>query len=104
MPELDFVHMEQCRSLSQTTASVGGYEQTGLGSERSWPSCPCPSYKFSRATIEFGLGLVKPLCKHIVYHQEHICGWHQQWSEERLETPGICPRCGDPTDVVLVGV
>jgi hypothetical protein len=34
---------------------------------------------------------------------KHVCGWHEQ-SGERQTKEGVCPRCGDKTETVRVGV
>lgn len=96
------ITMQQCTSLSEDTANVGGYFQRGLGSERRWPTCTCPAYKFSKRTINFGGRMVAPPCKHILQAQGERCGWHQQWGDERQEKAGICPRCGESTEYIDV--
>lgn len=103
MGDLTVVIMAQCKSCSETTANVNGYEQTGLGSELTWPRCTCPAYKFSKATINFGGRLVKPACKHINQAMREKCGWHQLTGVSQIEE-GICPECGGETEYIRVGV
>lgn len=92
------VNMQMCKSLEgPRTTNVGGYTQHNMFSERDWPTCTCPAYKYSKATIQFGTRKVKPKCKHILKTQEDACGWHEQWSGERQTEKGTCPRCGGPT-------
>jgi len=104
MLDLTFVTMEQCQSLSQDTAEVDGYIQTGLGSERRYPQCSCPAYRYGKRTVNFGRRFYPKPCKHIEQAQKERCGWHQQWSSESQETEGVCPRCGRPTESVQVAV
>jgi len=35
---------------------------------------------------------------------KHVCGWHEQYSDERQTSEGVCPRCGGKTETVRVGV
>jgi len=35
---------------------------------------------------------------------KHVCAWHEQYSDERQREEGVCPRCGDKTETVRVGV
>jgi len=102
---MDFVTKEMCQSIDgPSIAHVGGYEQTGLFSERHYPRCSCPAYKYAKRTINFGGRMVPPVCKHILQAQDEVCGWHQQYSPEVQIEKGVCPKCGGPTVVVRVGV
>jgi len=106
---LDIVYMQMCTSIDgPMSKDVGGYLQAGLFSERDWPTCSCPAYKYSKATINFGGCMVKPECKHIKQAQESVCGWHQQYSSEiqnhEQKEKNICPRCGGSTVDVRVAV
>lgn len=97
-----FVEMQMCKSLEGPREThVGGYTQANMFSERDWPTCTCPAYKYTKATIQFGSQMVKPECKHIRKAQEEACGWHEQWCSEKQAEEGICPRCGGPTVSVL---
>lgn len=109
MPELTIVSMQQCMSLSEEVNSIGGYVQTGLGSEQSWPRCSCLAYKYNKAgTTNFGGLMLANPCKHILKHQRDLCGWHQQYSIERQTDEQSenmeCPLCGETTEWVQVGV
>jgi len=105
MFDLTIVPMEMCASIDgPMTTNVGGYVQHNMFSERDWPTCSCPAYKYSKATIQFGPRKVKPECKHILKAQEDACGWHEQYSPEHQEEKGVCPRCGGSTVLVYVGV
>jgi hypothetical protein len=105
MPDFSIITREMCASINgPMDTHVGGYRQENMFSERHWPTCTCPAYKFSKASINFGGRWVRPECKHIEQAQREACGWHQLYSEERLEEPGVCPRCGGPTVVVRVAV
>lgn len=104
MGDLTIVMMEQCCSLSEDMAEVGGYVQTGLGSERHYPQCSCLAYKYGKRVVNFGGRYFPELCKHIEQAQRERCGWHQQWSPESQEQEGVCPRCGGLTESVQVGV
>jgi len=97
------VTMQMCKSMDgPLSASAGGYAQDNLFCEYEWPTCTCPAYKYSKATINFGGRMVKPECKHIRKAQDDACGWHEQWSHERQTKESICPRCGGPTVSVRV--
>jgi hypothetical protein len=105
MPDLMLVEMEMCSSIDGPMVTCyGKYTQTGMFSERHYPRCDCPAYKYSKATINFGGYMVKPECKHILAVQKETCGWHQQYSPESQEEKGKCPRCGASTVLVYVGV
>jgi len=105
MPDLTIISAEMCSSIDgPLTANVRGYIQTGLFSERDWPTCSCPAYKFKKRTINFGGRMVPEPCKHIIKAQNQVCGWHSQYSAESQEEPSICPRCGESTVSVYVGV
>ena len=103
MGDLTVVAMQQCQSLSQDTAAVGGYVQTGLGSERRYPQCNCPAYKYGKRIIDFGGRFYPKPCKHITQAQKERCGWHEQWGQSQVEED-VCPECGGPTETVMVGV
>jgi hypothetical protein len=104
MPDLTIEIMQQCASTDGPTVThEGGYTQTGMFSERNWPECDCPAYKFSKRKINFGGRMVPERCKHIIAAEEKACSYHQQ-----LDGPpkidGICPKCGDTTVLVKVAV
>ncbi len=101
MPDLVAQPMQQCLGCSGTTANVGGYAQCGLGSERAYPSCTCLAYQYGRRTVNFGGFTYPEPCKHIALAQEQICGWHELVGEAQ-EQEGVCPRCGGPTETVMV--
>jgi len=105
MVDLTIVSAEMCSSIDgPLTANVGDYTQAGLFSERDWPTCSCPAYKFKKRTVNFGGRLVAESCKHIEEAQAQVCGWHSQYSGEPQNEPGICPRCGASTVLVQIGV
>jgi hypothetical protein len=86
------------------TMPVGNYVVSGLFSERHYPVCTCPAYKWGKRTVNFGGRMMPPICKHIEQAQKSVCTWHQQYSDEVQTEKGICPRCGGKTRVVRVGV
>lgn len=107
MPDLIFVQMQQCKSLSQNSYQIGKYLVTGLGSEGVYPRCTCPPYKYGKRTVNFGGDYYPELCKHIQQAEEERCGWHEllgnsQTKQQRERM--ICPDCGGETDWVNVGV
>ncbi len=110
MPDLMLIQQQQCKTLSHSIAEIGGYLQSGLGSERHWPACTCPAYKFARhGKTNFGGRMVPNPCKHIHEYHKSICGWHQAYSMEGAQTEAqkknmICPVCGDKTEWVEVGI
>ncbi len=96
--------MQECASISgPLTTHAGEYDQTDMFSERHWPQCSCPAFKFTRATVMFGGILSKPPCKHILQSELEVCGWHEQLHGSPEEA-GTCPRCGGPTNYVRVAV
>lgn len=107
-PDFNTISAQMCKSMDgPLTTNVGGYEQRHMFSERHWPTCTCPGYRFSKRTIDFGGRKVKPECIHIIRAQHLVCGWHQLFHEtqtERQKEGRICPRCGGPTVVVQVAV
>lgn len=116
MPDLTIVVMQQCKSIDGPLAvevesnSTPGQTYTiwNLFSERHYPECDCPAYKFGERTVQFGARVYPPECKHILAAQKEACGWHQQWSNEGQTSEQregmICPRCGSQTMWVRVGV
>ncbi len=102
------VNAQMCASIDgPMQLQVGPYFLTGMFSERHWPTCSCPAYKFSKATINFGGRMVKPECKHIERAQDEVCGWHEQWDGHPRQTEEqrkkfICPRCGGSTVAIQV--
>lgn len=99
-------YREQCKSIDgPLTARIGGYEQSGLFSERVWPSCTCRSYRFGRGGRRNSRGVTVPRrCKHIEQAERSACGWHSACSTEAQQQSGVCPKCGGPTVVVKVVV
>ncbi len=109
MPDLDIVMMQQCKSLSVTSAKVGEYFLTGIGLERLWPACTCSAYKFCKhGTTHFGRQKVPNWCKHIHQYHDNLCAWHEQdgthaqTDEQRKNM--LCPKCGGETEWVRVAV
>lgn len=106
MPDFTIETRQMCASIQgPKSASVGGYQQDGLFSERIWPTCTCPAYRFARnGRTNFGGRMVPNLCKHILQAQKEVCGWHEDWSDERQKVNGVCPRCQGETVIVNVAV
>lgn len=104
MPDFTIQIMSQCKKLSQSHDNVGGYEQHHLGSERSWPTCSCPAYKFAKRTINFGGRMVPRFCKHIEQALKSRCQWHELTAEIPQFEKGVCPLCGGETESVQVAV
>jgi len=108
MPDLTIEMMQQCRSLEERVTTVGGYVQTGMFSERAWPECTCPAYKFAKRTINFSGRMVAPACKHIKQGQKENCNWHQLVGDppqtEKQKKNMECPKCKGETVWVRVGV
>jgi hypothetical protein len=105
-----FISSQMCKSIDgPLTTEVGGYTQENMFSERHWPTCTCPAYKYTKATINFGGRMVKPECKHIEQARVDVCGWHREWANvhdlaqtEEQRKQFICPRCGGPTVAIKV--
>ena len=93
MPDLSIVNMRMCADLESGLWIVGKYEVSLYA--QGW-YCTCPSFKFGKGKN----------CKHInSVQKERQCGWHQQYSAERLEGDSEkCPRCDGETVVVRVGI
>jgi hypothetical protein len=94
MSELSIVLMRMCESNNYWERRLRQYTIT-LMRHRPDFECTCPAFKYHPE---------KP-CKHIIEVKGEWCGWHEQYSEEKLgNDPAICPKCGGPTVVVKVGV
>ena len=108
MPDFTIENMQQCKSLDEPVTTVGGYIQTGLFNERTWPTCSCKAYKFAKRTVNFGGQMVPPACKHIKAAQKGVCCWHQLVGDppqtERQKREMECPKCGRETMWVRVAV
>ena len=86
--------MMKCSSIDGPMSfAVRGYEQTNLFSPGDDPHCTCLAFKFSKSNPSS--------CKHLARINHETCGWHEQYAEESQTEPGVCPRCGDPTVLVL---
>ena len=108
MGDLSIVSMQQCKKLSVSTWKVGEYLVTGLGSERSYPQCNCPAYRFGKRVVNFGGVMYPEYCKHIDEAEKELVCWHELWgsevqSDEEREKM-ICPKCKGETEWVRVGV
>lgn len=111
---LDVVPMQMCCKMDgPLTVQVDGgngkkYTVSGLMHERSYPECTCPAYTFGKRTVNFGGRMMPKPCKHIEKAEGDLHCWHEQYSEEVQSSyqrkRGICPRCGGPTRIVMVGV
>lgn len=88
MPDLTYEVMEQC-SGDKNTRWVGGYYQSGIGTEQ--PKCSCLGFKYHKN------------CKHIEQVLNEMCPYHEL-THGKPKTPGWCPLCGGPTQKVYVGV
>jgi len=104
MYDLTIEYHQQCGSMDNKVSNVGGYVQTGLFDERSWPECSCPAYKYGKRTVNFGGRKYPKHCKHIRQAQKNACTWHSLYSDEEQKKEGTCPRCGKETVVVRVAV
>ncbi len=84
MADLSIEVMQQCKPVD---TNIDGYEQT------TWPfnSCSCKGFE------------VKKNCKHLKQAIEEACDYHEQF-DGAPETDGVCPKCGNETEYVKVGV
>lgn len=97
MPDLIPVAMQQCISCERAV-TIGAYILY-LSLSTGWV-CECKAYKFSKPNAKG--------CKHVDQHLEEMCGWHElvgdpaqtELQKERHE----CPKCGQATMIVMVGV
>ena len=83
---IEIVTVQMCRDMDGRVVTVkgsGDKEYRVSFSMQQGPHCTCEGFKYRKD------------CKHI--HQVSFCDWNQQWSDETLETDGVCPRCGGPT-------
>ena len=93
------VPMHQCLSNRHCTVKVRGstgniYTCTfgpSTGQYQYDWSCDCPGFKFRKS------------CFHIKIAELERCGWHQQFDDGE-PINGLCPHCGEETEVVMVGV
>jgi hypothetical protein len=97
----DIVTLEECASwhsvieVPSSSADRPAYKVQFYGPEGG-AFCPCAAFKYSGAKHD---------CKHISKAFTEIgCFWHQQWSDEKLEQSGVCPRCGGETIYVRCAV
>lgn len=104
MTDFTFIQAVQCKQLSKVVADVDGYYVSGLGSERSYPQCNCPAYRFGKRTENFGGRFYPKFCKHIEKYYKESCDWHNQFSSEEQVEDGVCPKCGGPTEYVQFAV
>ena len=108
MPDFTIELMQQCKKLSISVIQIGKYTVTGLGSERTYPHCTCPAYKYAKRDVFFGHNWYPKTCKHIDEAQKHLICWHEQWGEEvqtdEQHEKMICPVCGGGTEWVRVAV
>ena len=105
---MESIQMQQCSKLSMTAIPIKKYIVYGLGSERTYPECTCPAYKYGKRNIKFDNRYYPKTCKHIDEAQEQLVCWHEQWGEEvqtdEQRVSMICPKCGGPTELVNVAV
>jgi len=108
MHDFTITQMQQCKKLSTRSLKIGNYTVSNLGSERDYPICTCPAYKFGKREVKFGNRYYPKYCKHIDEALKQIECWHQQWGEESQTDEQrknmICPKCGGPTEWVNVAV
>ena len=95
MPELSIVYMQMCASNEYAERDIRGYRQVYDPHLDGW-TCTCKGFTYRKT------------CKHIKQAEEERCGWHQQYSDEvqteAQENDHICPKCGNTTMTVRVGV
>lgn len=113
MPELSTESAFQCKEVGKFSAVVRSSDGTtdyhiiGLGSERYWPECTCPAYRFSKATTEFGGRMVKPPCRHIREVQDerskHLTP-DNGLPEENEDGKLVCPYCKGEIETAYVAV
>lgn len=98
----DIVTLEECASWHSTVNVPSEnprnskllYNVAFFGPEGG-ASCTCKAYHYSGDKRD---------CKHIAKAFKEGCFWHQQWSDEKIEQEGVCPRCGGPTIFVRCAV
>jgi len=98
MGDMTMVMRAMCKSIAGPRSfDVRGYEQHGLFSEAHTPTCSCPAFTYSKTD--------PPVCKHIKkIEKDLVCGWHENVGPEVMETPAICPRCGNEAVMAQVAV
>ncbi len=97
---LDIVPMRQCLSNEHVEVKAQGskgdvytctFGPTNHGPVQYDWTCDCKGFKFRKK------------CKHVIDAERDRCGWHQQFDGGR-SMMGYCPRCGNETQIVMVGV
>lgn len=107
MPDLMAITFAQCKSISDPSANVGGYQQYNLHGTDAYPICTCPAYKYAKRTELFNGKPVPPRCKHILQAEKEICGWMQfidGGDPVRKGSDIYCPICGNEAEWVSIAV
>lgn len=100
MPELDVIYIQVCGAytLADKVLSSKGDEHYDVvvSLDATLDRCTCMGFQFRRK------------CKHVDKLREKLCGWNEQIDDVRQtpqqEMEGICPKCGEETQVVRWGV
>ena len=101
MPDLMTVNMQMCSTgYGLQTFEIGGYQQEIHFSERNpYHLCTCKGYQYGRAIDKF----YGRTCKHLKEAHTKCCSYMEQ-IDGAPEKKGVCPKCGEKTVTVKVGV
>jgi hypothetical protein len=113
MPDMTVEIMQMCKSIQgprdmeipSRSDPDTSYTVRNMFSERHYPECDCPAYKFAKRTVPFGPLMFPRPCRHILQAERSVCSWHQLYGErqsDEQQRARICPRCGGPTVFVRV--
>jgi len=101
MPDLMLVHMQICsKGYGLQSFDIGGYHQEINFDERTpYHLCTCKGYQYGRKIDKF----YGRSCKHLEEAHKQCCTYMEQ-IDGSPKRNGICPKCGEKTVTVRVGV
>ena len=101
MPDLTIIHCYTCPSnrwWQKEVIGSKGNKYTVTYTEHTGWHCTCPGFQYRSS------------CKHIKDAEKERCGWNWEaycgtvGKPKKNGTHGKCPMCGEPVEVIKVGV